>query len=101
MKPKHVRVIDGFPCITLMEHEHIVAELTKWGKWKGAADQWTGSETKRKEWVGLTGEERHDLYRRAGLSKYHQPDNSFKLWTYVSFQDYYQAIEQALKEKNT
>jgi hypothetical protein len=39
MKPKNVRIVDGVPCMTVMEHEHIVGELF------------------RKEWVGLTDSE--------------------------------------------
>lgn len=82
MKPTHIRIIDGFPCITLMEHEHIVGELS------------------RKEWVGLTGEERHGLYRRVGLSKYHQPDSEVQYEYDRCLDDYARAIEAKLKEKN-
>jgi hypothetical protein len=28
-EPKHIRVVDGIPCITLTEHEHIVNELSQ------------------------------------------------------------------------
>jgi hypothetical protein len=27
MKPKHVRIIDGIPCMAVMEHEEIVGQL--------------------------------------------------------------------------
>ena len=47
MKPKFIRTIDGIPCITLGEHKHIVANL-------------------RREWRGLTEEERIRL-RSLGL----------------------------------
>jgi hypothetical protein len=29
MKPKHIRIIDGIPCMTVTEHEHIVSQLVK------------------------------------------------------------------------
>ena len=29
MKPKHIRIIDGIPCMTVMEHEEIVSEIIK------------------------------------------------------------------------
>jgi hypothetical protein len=29
MKPKHIRIIDGIPCMTVTEHEEIVSEIIK------------------------------------------------------------------------
>jgi len=29
MKPKFTRIIDGIPCMTVTEHEHIVSQLVK------------------------------------------------------------------------
>ena len=46
-EPKFVRIIDGFPCITLAEHDHIVAQ-----------------------WVGLTNDERVSLeYTPQGVKR--------------------------------
>jgi len=42
MKPKHTRIIDGIPCMTVAEHEAIVASL-------------------KRQWVGLTDEERRQI----------------------------------------
>lgn len=49
MKPKLIRIIGGIPCMTVAEHEHIVANL-------------------KREWVGLTDDdlpehETHDFDR--------------------------------------
>ena len=43
MKPKHTRIIDGIPCMTVAEHEAIVASL-------------------KRQWVGLSVNEARDFY---------------------------------------
>jgi len=43
MKPKHTRIIDGIPCMTVAEHKEIVASL-------------------RRQWVGLSVNEARDFY---------------------------------------
>jgi hypothetical protein len=29
MKPKHVRIVDGIPCMTVIEHDHIVSHAVE------------------------------------------------------------------------
>jgi hypothetical protein len=70
-EPTFVRVVDGIPCITLVEHHHLL---------KLAA---------RQPWVGLTTQEKRltlllDDYERV-----------------LDYEDYADAIEAKLKEKNT
>ena len=77
MKPKHTRIIDGIPCMTVAEHEAILRQLqaqepVAWmthsddlmplfHRTKEAALNWSGQPTPLytapRQWVGLTDEE--------------------------------------------
>ena len=74
MKPKFTRIIDGIPCMTMTEHEAIVA-------------------SRKREWAGLTDEEIKVLYDKyATYQKY-------DAWESGWF-DFARAIEATLKAKN-
>jgi hypothetical protein len=53
-----------------------------------------------REWQGLTEEERHRLYRRAGLEAYYPRDGVVQYEYERRLDAYTRAIEAALKEKN-
>jgi hypothetical protein len=57
-------------------------------------------EQPRREWVSLTEEEMHGLYRRAGLEAYYPRDGAVQYEYERRFDAYARAIEQACKEKN-
>ena len=54
----------------------------------------------RREWKGLTEEEMHGLYRRAGLEAYYPRDGAVQYEYERRLDEYARAIEQALKERN-
>jgi hypothetical protein len=54
----------------------------------------------RREWRGLTDEEMHGLYRRAGLEAYYPRDGVVQYEYERRFDAYARAIEAKLKEKN-
>jgi hypothetical protein len=53
-----------------------------------------------REWVSLTEEEMHGLYRRAGLEAYYPRDGVVQYEYERRLDEYARAIEQALKERN-
>jgi hypothetical protein len=55
----------------------------------------------RREWQGLTDEEMHGLYRRAGLEAYYPRDGVVQYEYERRLDEYARAIEAALKERNT
>jgi hypothetical protein len=58
-------------------------------------------EVVKREWVGLTDEERYGLYRKAGLESYHLPSSEVQYKYDRCIESYARAIEAKLKEKNT
>ena len=56
---------------------------------------------KHHEWVGLTWEERHGLYKKSGLIKYHHPDSAVQYNYDRCLDDYASSIEAKLKAKNS
>jgi len=55
----------------------------------------------RREWVSLTEEEMHGLYRRAGLEAYYPRDGVVQYEYERRLDEYARAVEQACKERNT
>jgi hypothetical protein len=70
------------------------------GAWDREALERFTAHPPRREWRGLTDEELHGLYRRAGLEAYYPRDGAVQYEYERRFDAYARAIEAALKEKN-
>jgi len=71
------------------------------GAWDREALERFTAHPPRREWVSLTEEEMHGLYRRAGLEAYYPRDGAVQYEYERRFDAYARAIEAALKERNT
>ena len=129
-KPKFVRNVDGVPCITLVEHEHLMRSGSKpaqpqsaergepVGVWMGDCIEWTENPYKfrkgqplytsqpenanaGKPWRGLTDEEIEKLSVESGKATFLNDDEQTDvLWFDGDCIGLARAIEAKLREKN-
>jgi hypothetical protein len=91
----HAAQCDGIANRTMAEKQK------GWDMERVALLQKIKSNPPRREWVSLTDEEMHGLYRRAGLEAYYPRDGAVQYEYERRFDAYARAIEQACKERNT